>query len=245
MDDEGQMMHILQVENLKVRYSAHEAVKGVSFSLRRGEILGIVGESGSGKSSIAKVLMNLHHDYSGDIRINSSLKPQMIFQDAAGSLNPRMKVGACIREVLRLYGSKNVEGDLKTLLKKVGLAEIVSEQYPREISGGQSQRVSIARALAANTDLLIADEPVSALDVSVQARILNLLRDLNKDTGLSIILIAHDLAVVKNICDDVVVMHEGLVAESGKSAEVLSDPKSEYTKTLLRAVPGQRLFQQK
>ena len=169
----------------------------------------------------------------------------MIFQDAAGSLNPRMKVGACIREVLRLYGSKNVEGDLKTLLKKVGLAEIVSEQYPREISGGQSQRVSIARALAANTDLLIADEPVSALDVSVQARILNLLRDLNKDTGLSIILIAHDLAVVKNICDDVVVMHEGLVAESGKSAEVLSDPKSEYTKTLLRAVPGQRLFQQK
>lgn len=242
MDDEGLVMNILQVENLKVRYSDFEAVRGVSFALRRGTILGIVGESGSGKSSIAKVLMKLHTDYSGNITINSFLRPQMIFQDATGSLNPRMKVGSSIREVLRIYGSKNIEKDLQSLLKKVGLSEIVSEQYPREISGGQSQRVSIARALAANTDLLIADEPVSALDVSVQARILNLLRELNKQTGLSVVLIAHDLAVVKNICDDIVVMHNGLVEESGRCEDVFNNPKSEYTKTLLNAVPGQNLF---
>jgi ABC-type dipeptide/oligopeptide/nickel transport system ATPase subunit len=186
--------------------------------------------------------MKLHTDYSGNITINSFLRPQMIFQDATGSLNPRMKVGSSIREVLRIYGSKNIEKDLQSLLKKVGLSEIVSEQYPREISGGQSQRVSIARALAANTDLLIADEPVSALDVSVQARILNLLRELNKQTGLSVVLIAHDLAVVKNICDDIVVMHNGLVEESGRCEDVFNNPKSEYTKTLLNAVPGQNLF---
>ena len=239
------MNAIVEVRDLHVRYGDYEAVKGVSFALGRGEILGIVGESGSGKSTIAKTLMGLEKKSSGSIAFNlqpsaSNLRSKiaMIFQDAVGSLNPRMTVRQTLSEVLKLKHSDNSKTQTpESLLDLVGLSSAVLDQYPREMSGGQCQRVSIARALACEPEVLIADEPVSALDVSVQARVLNLLRDLRMDLGLSILLIAHDLAVVKNVCDRICVMEKGRFVDCGAAADVFDHPQSDYTKRLLSAVP--------
>ena len=218
----------------------------MTFELGAGEILGIVGESGSGKSTIAKTLIGLEKPSAGEIvwAMGTSPAPgcrlgvQMIFQDAVGSLNPRMTVRQTLTEVLKhARKSRKTTKTAEELLNLVGLSVAVLDQYPREMSGGQCQRVSIARALACNPDILIADEPVSALDVSVQARILNLLRDLRHDLHLSIVLIAHDLAVVKNICDQICVMERGRFVDVGPSEEVFAHPQSEYTRRLLTAVP--------
>ena len=236
-------MNLISVTDLHVRYGSFEAVKGVSFSLGDGEILGIVGESGSGKSTIAKTLIGLEKPSAGRIEfdLGSANSIQMIFQDAVGSLNPRMTVRQTLEEVLR-HGCRSsrvqeFKGSSESLLSLVGLSNAVLDQYPREMSGGQCQRVSVARALACRPKVLIADEPVSALDVSVQARVLNLLRDLRRDLGLSILLIAHDLAVVKNVCDRVCVMEKGLFVDVGKTEDVFTSPKSEYTKRLLSVIP--------
>jgi ABC-type dipeptide/oligopeptide/nickel transport system ATPase subunit len=227
-------MQMLEVTDLKVRYGAMEAVKGVSFVLGRGETLGIVGESGSGKSTIAKTIIGPEKPFAGKIMCNAK-SVQMVFQDAVGSLNPRMTVRQALEEVIKV--KRATKRPIADLLDIVGLSRAVLEQYPREMSGGQCQRVSIARALACEPEVLIADEPVSALDVSVQARILNLLRELRRELNLSILLIAHDLAVVKNVCDRVCVMQRGLFVDSGSASEVFGNPRSEYTKRLLAAVP--------
>ena len=166
----------------------------------------------------------------------------MIFQDAVGSLNPRMTVRQTLEEVRRCGRKSNNQNNpnnrtIEELLDLVGLSRGILDQYPREMSGGQCQRVSVARALACSPEVLIADEPVSALDVSVQARVLNLLRDLRRDLGLSILLIAHDLAVVKNVCDRICVMERGLFVDVGEAKEVFEHPTSDYTKRLLAAVP--------
>lgn len=229
------MTNLLEVTDLHVRYGAYEAVKGVSFALAKGEILGIVGESGSGKSTIAKTLMGLEKASAGSLS-NAAASMQMIFQDAVGSLNPRLTVRETLEEVLRVKGKARA-GRVEELLSLVGLSKAVLAQYPREMSGGQCQRVSIARALACEPEILIADEPVSALDVSVQARVLNLLRELRRELNLSILLIAHDLAVVKNVCDRICVMERGLFVDAGDAADVFEHPTSDYTRKLLAAVP--------
>lgn len=229
------MQGLVEVTSLHVRYGSFEAVRGVSFSLGKGEILGIVGESGSGKSTIARTLMGLERPSSGTIVLSPGSSPQMIFQDAVGSLNPRMTVRQTLAEVLKLRSPK--ARTPQQLLDLVGLSSAVLDQYPRELSGGQCQRISIARALACCPDILIADEPVSALDVSVQARILNLLRNLRKDLGLAILLIAHDLAVVKNVSDRICVMEKGLFVDAGDAETVFGRPQSDYTRRLLAAVP--------
>lgn len=227
-------MNVVEVRGLRVKYGKFEAVKGVSFAVPQSGIVGIVGESGSGKSTIAKTLVGLEKPCAGTIEAKRETM-QMIFQDAVGSLNPRMTVRETLEEVIKV---KKIRGaTAEELVELVGLSDAVLEQYPREMSGGQCQRISIARALATNPRILIADEPVSALDVSVQARILNLLRELRDKLGLSILLIAHDLAVVKNICDYVCVMEKGRFVDSGKSEDVFSNPKSDYTKKLLSVVP--------
>ena len=233
------MQKLVEVKDLHVRYGVYEAVRGVSFDLRKGEILGIVGESGSGKSTIAKTLIGLERPSSGSIVFtcsNFSASLQMIFQDVVGSLNPRMKIGHALAETLKVRGI--VDQTPAKLLDMVGLSAAVLDQYPRELSGGQCQRVSVARALACRPEVLIADEPVSALDVSVQARVLNLLRDLRRDLSLTILLIAHDLAVVKNVCDRVCVMERGRFVDSGLSDEVFAHPTSDYTRRLLSVVPS-------
>ena len=233
---------LVDVRGLHVRYGDYEAVKGVSFSLGAGEILGIVGESGSGKSTIARTLVGLERPSAGSVAMAPGVRPQMIFQDAVGSLNPRMTIRQTLDEVLKIKGRGKREegrcgGEVEELLSRVGLSAAVLDQYPRELSGGQCQRVSVARALACRPDVLIADEPVSALDVSVQARVLNLLRDLRRELGLAILLVAHDLAVVKNVCDRICVMERGLFVDVGDAEEVFGSPGSDYTKRLLAAVP--------
>ncbi len=231
---------IFGVRDLHVNYGKFEAVKGVSFTVHRGEIFGIVGESGSGKSTIAKALIGLERASGGVIERADDVSVQMIFQDAVGSLNPRMTVKQTLDEASK-HGRRGQKvspyGTTEKLLSLVGLSDAVLNQYPREMSGGQCQRVSIARALAAGGDVLLADEPVSALDVSVQARVLNLLRDLRRDLGLTIVLIAHDLAVVKNICDRIAVMEKGLFVDAGDAGSVMSNPSSAYARRLIAAVP--------
>jgi len=234
-------LNLIEVEDLHVRYGAYEAVKGVSFMLGEGEILGIVGESGSGKSTIAKALMGLERPSVGSVRVKDAALVQMIFQDAVGSLNPRMTVRQTLGEIIA-FSNRRIPGSgdgttPESLLEMVGLSTAVLDQYPREMSGGQCQRVSIARALACRPQVLVADEPVSALDVSVQARVLNLLRDLRRDLGLSILLIAHDLAVVRNVCDRICVMERGSFVDAGPAEVVFSAPTSDYTRRLLSAVP--------
>jgi ABC-type glutathione transport system ATPase component len=231
------MEALVEATDLRVRYGGFEAVRGVSFALGPGEILGIVGESGSGKSTIAKAVMGLVAPSGGKI-VKRAKSVQMVFQDAVGSLNPRMTVRQTLGEALTAgiagaAGRKTPSG----LLPLVGLSDAVLDQYPGEMSGGQCQRVSIARALARSPEVIVADEPVSALDVSVQARILNLLRNLRETLGLSILLIAHDLAVVKNVCDRVCVMEKGVFVDEGASEKVFEHPESDYTKRLLAAVP--------
>ena len=252
-------MSLLTVQNLHVTYRTPgqppvRAVRGVSLNLAASESLGIVGESGCGKSSLARALIGLQPASAGTIafegRAVDRLSPrgfrdyrravQMVFQDAPGSLNPRMTVRQTLNEVLRVHRMRPaaaIPQRVAELLELVGLPATVLEAFPREISGGQCQRVSFARCLALEPRLVIADEPVSVLDVSVQARILNLVRDLQQRLHLSIILISHDLAVVRNICDRVAVMHDGVFVETGVAAEVLDAPRHAYTRTLLEAVP--------
>ena len=225
-------MALIEVENLCVDYGEKRVVKGVTFAVGTGEIVGIVGESGSGKSTIAKAIMGLVAPSGGVLRKDG--RAALVFQDAVGSLNPRMTVRQTLAEVTRLHRSRKSPEEL---LELVGLSPAVFEQYPREMSGGQCQRVSIARALATAPDVLVADEPVSALDVSVQARILNVLRSLRRELGLSILFIAHDLAVVKNVCDVIHVMEKGRFVESGRPEAVFAAPQSDYTRQLIAAVP--------
>ncbi len=258
----GQSTPLFEVRGLRIIYRRPgakplEAVKGVDFTLAEGETLGIVGESGSGKSTIAKALTLLLPVAGGKVlfcgqditRLDAAGKRayrrdvQMVFQDAAGSLNPRMTIRQTLEEIIKhTAGGGRGRQNSRTLspeylLSIVGLSDAVLEQYPRELSGGQCQRVSFARALAAGPRVLVADEPVSALDVSVQARILNLLRDLRRNLNLAVILIAHDLAVVRNVCDRVCVMHHGLFEDAGPAEDVFAHPTSDYTRRLLDAVP--------
>lgn len=249
------METLFSVKDLHVTYRRPgekpvEAVRGVDFELNARETLGIVGESGSGKSTIAKALMLLQPISGGEllfcgknlVALSAADKKayrrdvQMVFQDAVGSLNPRMTIRQALLEALSKASSTRLRTP-QELLELVGLSVAVLDQYPRELSGGQCQRASFARALAVGPKVLVADEPVSALDVSVQARILNLLRDLRKNLNLSVILIAHDLAVVRNVCDRVCVMHKGLFEDVGPAESVFANPQSGYTKTLLAAVP--------
>ena len=236
------------------------AVNDVSFSLKSGEIMGLVGESGSGKTTIAKIITNIHIPTSGQIylfgknilKINNyekkSIKKyiQMIFQDPYSSLNPRMKIKHIISEPIKFHNPsiKNNETEfiINELLVRVELNNDCLERYPHEFSGGQRQRISIARALATNPKLLICDEPTSSLDVSIQAQILNLLKDLQNEFNLSILFISHDLPVIRQMCDRIGVMYQGKLIEIDKNDHIFNMPKQSYTKSLINQIPDTKYF---
>ena len=249
---------------LQKEVSHVHAVKKVSFELYKGETLGIVGESGSGKSTLGNAILNVLRLTAPDVKISgvinlniddnqieignlsrSDSKPfrkhiQMIFQDPYSSLNPRMLVKDIIREPLDINTDlNNIEKNEKVnwLLEKVGLSSEQATRYPHEFSGGQRQRIGIARSLATEPEIIIADEPVSALDVSIQAQIINLMMDLQKEFNLSIIFIAHDLSVVKHISDRIGVMYNGELVEINKTDDIFDKPSHDYTRELLRAIP--------
>jgi oligopeptide transport system ATP-binding protein len=227
------------------------AVDGVDLEVRKGEMLGLVGESGCGKSTLGRCIVGLYEPTAGEIRYGDEplgverssaqrRRIQMIFQDPYSSLNPRMTVRQMLAELLRAHrvvpkGAVDVRS--RELLDLVGLGERALDAHPRQFSGGQRQRVSIARALALEPELLVADEPVSALDVSVPATVLNLLDELREKLGLAVLLIAHNMAVVRHVCDRVAVMYLGRIVETASTAELFDDPRHPYTQGLLRAVP--------
>ncbi len=231
-----------------------KAVNGVSFEVSKGEILGLVGESGCGKSTLSRAIMQLqpvtkgHIDLKGERLSTLSKKEmrkrrldfQMIFQDPYASLNPRLTIYTTLLEALdqRLTLKPHEKGDaVATLMELVGLNPDYARKYPHEFSGGQRQRIAIARAIAPRPSLIIADEPVSALDVSIQSQILNLLLELRKNLGLTMIFISHDLSVVQYLADNILVMQKGEVQEYGTADQVFYNPSSEYTRTLLSAIP--------
>ena len=231
------------------------AVNGVSFTIRRGQAFGLVGESGCGKSTIARAALRLEDATSGSIRyagehVSLLLGPdltqfrrrmQAVFQDPFSSLNPRMKAGAIIAEPIRVHGLKppsEIRAEVHRLLDLCGLPARFAGLYPHEMSGGQRQRIGIARALAVNPELIVADEAVSALDVSIQAQIITLLEDLQRELGLTYLFIGHDLSVVRHICDHVAVMYLGRIVESAPSEQLFANPTHPYTRALIDAVPN-------
>jgi peptide/nickel transport system ATP-binding protein len=261
---------LLRVKNLSVWFSIKKnllgkslsftkAVDDVSFEVIKGETLGLVGESGCGKTTLGRTLLRLIEPTAGEIIYNGidltkknsdeiiSLRKdiQLVFQDPYSSLNPRLTIGSAISEPLKVHGQYKSEKQRKEkvvdLLEKVNLDAKHFNHYPHEFSGGQRQRIVIARALALNPSFIICDEPVSALDVSVQAQVLNLLNDIKKEFGFTTIFISHDLAVVRFISDRIMVMHKGKIVEQGTADEVYYHPKNEYTKNLIASIPGKNL----
>ena len=231
-----------------------KAVDGVSFEIAEGRTLGLVGESGSGKSTTGYCILQLLKPTAGSIRFKDKeltklgrgeirrmrREMQIVFQDPYSSLDPRMTVGDIVSEPLEVHGvgsKRTRKARVRELLDVVGFNPDYINRYPHEFSGGQRQRVGVARALALNPSLIVCDEPVSALDVSIQAQILNLLKDLQRDFGLTYLFISHDLAVVRSMSDDIAVMKDGQIVETGPADEVYERPKHEYTRALLTAVP--------
>ncbi|SDX64320.1 ABC transporter ATP-binding protein [Roseicitreum antarcticum] len=256
---------LLQVENLRKHFPIHggvlqrvvnsvKAVDGISFVIHPGEVVGLVGESGSGKTTVGRTILRLEEATSGAVRFGGvdvmglgraelrsyRKRMQIIFQDPYASLNPREKVRDVLTHPLRLHGigkASEHNDRAAALLEKVGLSPDHLARYPHEFSGGQRQRIGIARALAVEPEFIVADEPVSALDVSIQAQVINLLEDLKNDLDLTMLFIAHDLGVVEHICDRVIVMYLGKVMEIASAADLYARPNHPYTKALLSAVP--------
>ncbi|MDQ2185064.1 ATP-binding cassette domain-containing protein [Alcaligenaceae bacterium A4P071] len=255
---------LLKVEDLRKTFGAQgglftrqrkavHAVDGVSFTLRAGETLGLVGESGSGKSTLGRLILRLIDPTSGSVRLDgrevTTLKPaavramrsdiQMVFQDPYGSLDPRMSIGATLAEPLKVHGLYNADSPalIRDIMLRVGLNPDHASRYPHQFSGGQRQRIGIARALTLNPKILVLDEPVSALDVSIQAQIINLLKKLQRERNLSYLFIAHDLAVVRHVSDRVAVMYLGKIVELADRDALYTRPVHPYTESLLSAVP--------
>lgn len=247
---------VLEVNGLRKEFGDLVAVDGVSFTVRQAKSLAIVGESGSGKTTIARMIVGLERPTAGTIaacgqdrssparsarvRRRRGSEVQIVFQDPYTSLDPRQTAEATIDEVLRLHRGWNASRRKDRIAELAGLVGLDDRQVralPRALSGGQRQRVAIARALAAEPRVLILDESVAALDVSIQAQVLNLLADIRDSTGVSYVLISHDLAVVRQLTDDAIVLHRGVVVEHGPTARVLDDPQHEYTKRLRASVP--------
>lgn len=254
------MTALLEVKDLKVHFTASgrknvvKAVDGVSFTLEKGKTLGLVGETGCGKSTTARAVIHLVEPTSGEILLNGidltelsgeelrqmRRRMQMIFQDPYASLNPRMTVAEIVAEPLVIHGMADraeAKARVNELLDMVGLSARFASRYPHEFSGGQRQRVGIARALAVGPDLIVADEPISALDVSVQAQVINLMEELQDELGLTYLFIAHDLAVVRHMSDQVAVMYLGKIVELADRVSLYTSPSHPYTQALLSAVP--------
>jgi peptide/nickel transport system ATP-binding protein len=243
---------ILEARGLAKSFDGHQAVKGASFKLAKGRTLGLVGESGSGKTTLGLLVTRLHEASGGELRFHGEdvravpplafkRRVQIVFQNPYASLNPRFSIGQTLTEPMRIHGigadAQERRSLAAALLAKVGLPESALFKYPHEFSGGQRQRIAIARALALKPELVICDEAVSALDVSIQAQLLNLLRDLQDEYAMSYLFISHDLAVVKSMADDVMVMKDGEIVEHAGVEQIYAEPRHPYTQALLAAVP--------
>jgi peptide/nickel transport system ATP-binding protein len=247
---------VLEARGVSKRYGPVAALDDVTVTLEKGASVGIVGESGSGKSTLSRLLLALEAPTSGEVRYLGEVISgrrerdlrafrsgvQIVFQDPMSSLDPRMRVHDILAEPLRALGIGDEKGRVPELLDAVGLPVTAARHYPHEFSGGQRQRIAIARALGPRPSVLVADEPVSALDVSVRAQILNLLKQLISEFSLTLVFISHDMAVVRHLCDEIVVLYRGKVVEHGHTDQVYGAPAHDYTRALLAAVPALRRF---
>ncbi len=232
---------LLEVKKLSKSFGSIAAVDRVSFSIEEGDSVGLVGESGSGKTTLSRLVLGLLRADEGNVVFEGQVPrgkgqekmAQIVFQDPQTSLNPRIKIGDALSEPINIH---KTDAKVSELLKLVGLPEDYASRYPHALSGGERQRVGIARALAVQPKFLILDEPVSALDLKTQVQVLNLLKDLKEKLGLTYLFIAHDLSVVKYLCNRILVMYKGRIVESGSSDEIFSSPRKEYTKKLLSSV---------
>ncbi|HEV7401253.1 MAG TPA: ATP-binding cassette domain-containing protein [Solirubrobacterales bacterium] len=250
--------NILEIADLTLSYTTRNrtvrALDGVSLVVGAGGAVGLVGESGSGKSTLSRTVLQLLEPTSGSVRFEGreiaglsrrAMRPlrremQMVFQDPYASLNPRKRVGQIVGEPLKLQGVAKgaaLRSEVRELLERVGLSPEHYDRFPHEFSGGQRQRIGIARAVALRPKLIVADEPVSALDVSIRAQIVNLLADLQEELGLTYVFVAHDIGIVRHVSDRIAVMHDGKIVEQGPADQVCERPQDAYTKTLLAAVP--------
>src|SRR3989339_123419 len=242
---------MLEIKNISKNFGDLEVLKGISFGMKRRESLGLLGESGAGKSTLARIILGLIAKDSGDIFYNGKsvdyscrdIKKEfhMVFQDPYTSLNPKIKVGEAIGEpvfIHKVLSGPEIKQRALELLSLVGLPKDFYDRYPHELSGGERQRVGIARALSVNPKLLVLDEPVSSLDLSIQVQVLDLLKRLKDKLGLTYLFIAHDLAVIKYICERVIVMKKGKIVEEGDVATVLASPNDSYTKKLVQSSLG-------
>src|SRR5699024_2789457 len=226
---------VVEVNEVSRIFRKKTALDAVTVTVRSGERLGVVGGSGSGKTTLLKLLAGLDEPTSGTVRVQGGT--QMVFQDPLSSLNPRMRIADIVAEPLIGWSAAQKHARVVEVLGEVGLGPEVLGRYPHEFSGGQRQRISIARALGPKPAILLADEPVSALDVSVRKQVLDLLADLVAEYGITLVFVSHDLAVVRHVCTSVVVMDQGRIIERGRGDEVYADPQHDYTRTLLEAVP--------
>lgn len=240
---------MLEVIGLTKKFSHKTVVSDISLSIAKGKFLGLVGESGSGKSTLARCILYLLPPTSGQVKLAGQVvdgrslymrkRMQIVFQDPYSSLNPRMRVRDWIAEPLVIHQiCSNLDSEVDRLMERCGLSAQLRRAYPHELSGGQRQRVGIARALASAPDLLICDEPVSALDLSIQAQIIDLLKSLRAELGLTSLFISHDMRVIRAICDDVAVMTGGRIVERGPAEQVLNQPRHPYTQMLLSSIPS-------
>jgi len=249
--DAGGRAVVVAASRLSRRFGARLAVDDVSFTLERGRTLGVVGESGSGKTTVARLVLALDRPDAGDVHVlgepwttatereRRALRPRIgaIYQDALSSFDPRFTVGRILADAVSHGRSTRAGDEVAALLRRVGLDPAVAARRPLYLSGGQQQRVAIARAIAAKPDVIVCDEPVSSLDVSVQAQVLDLLDELQRDLGISYLFITHDLGVVRHVSDDVLVMQHGRVVESGPTERVFADPRDPYTRALFASAP--------
>ena len=230
---------MIELRDVVKEFDGFRAVDGVSLAVPAGQTLGLVGESGSGKSTVGRLIAGLIEPTSGAVRVGA--RAQMVFQDPYGSLNPRKTVGAILTDPFAIQGLEQGRGErrraVQDAMERVGLRPEHVNRYPHEFSGGERQRIAIARALALEPEILVADEPVAALDVSIQAQILNLLRDLGQELAFTLVFIAHDLAVVRYMADRVAVMKSGRIVEDSAADELYAGPKAGYSAALLAATP--------
>jgi peptide/nickel transport system ATP-binding protein len=230
-------LDIIDVKSLSKSFGRNIALDDVNFTVSEGETFGVVGESGSGKTTLARIILKLISPSKGEIMYFNGFSRkdfQMVFQNPYSSLNPRMKIGEILAEPLKIHGLKK---DISSILRSVELDVSFADKYPHELSGGERQRIGIARAISIEPKLLILDEPVSSLDVTIQADTLKLIRRIKKELGLTIMFISHDLSVIRYMCDRVAVMKDGAVVELGTVNEVYYSPKHSYTKELLSSIP--------
>lgn len=232
-------MKLIEIKNLSVKYKNFYALKNINFDIEAGDIVGIAGQSGSGKTTLLKAISNIEKEYEGEIKLNIKKPVQFVFQDPSSSLDPRMRIYEIVGESLFIKGRKKDEeaiSEITKILQKVGLNSDILFKYPFEISGGQKQRVAIARAIITEPELLICDEPISSLDISISAQILNLLKDLSDEYKFTLIFVSHDISSIYYLTKKVIILYRGEMMEWGDTQKIINKPSHPYTKLLISSI---------